>query len=65
MNYANTTTYKAYLTRSNSSQLSNYVEMGAGLWRSTSAINSIKLYLTSGGNFVSGFTATIYGITAA
>lgn len=35
-----------------------------GLWRSTSAINTIT-FNTSGGNFTTGTTATLYGILKA
>ena len=35
-----------------------------GLWRSTAAINSISI-TTSNGSFLSGTTATLYGIQAA
>jgi hypothetical protein len=61
-NYANTTTYKTVISRGNSPQYA--IEL-VGLWRSTSAITSIKLLEQNGGNFQSGFTATIYGIQAA
>jgi len=33
-----------------------------GLWRSTAAITSIKLYLQSGNNFATGTIATLWGI---
>lgn len=36
-----------------------------GLWRNNAAINSIKLFNYSGGNFNAGTTATLYGIKAA
>jgi hypothetical protein len=39
---------------------SGYVESSVGLWRSTSAITSIKLY--TGNTFAAGSTATIWGI---
>ena len=58
-NYSNTTTYKTCLIRSGSagSELSAVV----GLWRSTSAINYLRIY-TTGGYFSSGSTFTLYGI---
>ena len=62
MNYANTTTYKTILVRPNTP--SRYVEAGVGLWRSTSAINTIELRPTSG-TFATGSTFTLYGIKAA
>jgi hypothetical protein len=62
MNYSNTTTYKTNLIRSNSAGFG--VEVFAGLWRSTSAISSIKIQLT-GGTMAIGSTFTLYGIKAA
>jgi hypothetical protein len=65
-NYANTTTYKTILTRSNTPGGSTYVgvESMVGLWRSTSAITSIKVYVTVGG-FASSSMFTLYGIASA
>lgn len=62
MNYANTTTYKTVLSRSNSN---SYVSAYVGLWRSTAAIASIIYSVGGGGSFVSGTTFTLYGIAAA
>lgn len=61
LNYSNTTTYKSSLWRNNSS---TYEESGAGLWRSTGAINRIDI-ITSSADFTSGTTFTLYGIAAA
>ena len=61
-NYANASTYKTVLFRTNA--VNTDVEASVGLWRSTSAINSITIY-PAGGNFVSGSTLTLYGIAAA
>jgi hypothetical protein len=63
-NYSNTTTYKTVLGRTNQANLG--VNTIAGLWRSTSAINSIKLlgYAGSSG-FTAGTTFTLYGIASA
>lgn len=61
-NYSNTTTYKTFLSRANSA--STVVQAFVSLWRSTSAITSIKLYLNAD-NFASGTIATLYGIKAA
>ena len=36
----------------------------AGLWSNTAAITSITLTVYTGGNFLSGSSATLYGITA-
>ena len=57
-NYSNATTYKTWLWRSNL----DYVTAGVSLWRSTAAINAVKLNC---GNFASGTVLTLYGIKAA
>lgn len=59
MNYANTTTYKTFLSRANHIDLAS--EAIVGLWRNTSAINTIKL----NSNFAAGSTFTLYGVKAA
>ena len=61
MNYANTNTYKSWLSRSNNPN--NGLAALAGLWRSTSAISNIQIFVSS--NFVTGSTFTIYGIASA
>lgn len=69
MNYANTTTYKTAIIRTQFLGGGNqHVAAVVGLWRSTAAINTIKLdtfgsaynYL-----FTVGSTFTLYGIKAA
>jgi len=61
LNYANTTTYKTWLSRSNTAD--NNVASVVGLWRKIpEAINEVK-FLNS--NFVSGSTFTLYGIKSA
>ena len=62
-NYSNTTTYKTVLARSNAPEA--YVEATVGLWRSTSAINQIKISTGSGSDLMVGSTLALYGITAA
>jgi hypothetical protein len=62
-NYSNTTTYKNWLSRYNDASGSE-VNAKISLWRSTSAINTIKLYPNTG-NFAAGSTFTLYGIAAA
>ena len=62
-NYSNTTTYKSCLIRSNYGS-NGELQAFSGLWRSTSAINSITIS-ASAGNLSSGSMLTIYGITAA
>jgi hypothetical protein len=57
-------TYKTCLnTYSQDANGSGYAGMQVGLWRQTSAINSI--YLFGGTDFLSGTTATLYGILKA
>ena len=62
MNYANTTTYKTTLSRGNNTGTGTSANVG--LWRSTSAINAVKL-LPSASTFTSGSTFSLYGIKAA
>jgi hypothetical protein len=61
-NYANTSTYKTIMGRDNASV--NGTDATVGMWRSTSAINSITLFV-QGANFSTGTTFTLYGIAAA
>ena len=62
MNYANTTTFKTVLGRTNLA--GSGLDAIAHLWRSTSAINSILVGNYSY-NFSIGTTFTLYGIKAA
>ncbi len=58
-------TFKTTLSEgSNNTNGQGLVSRHVGLWRSTSAITSVKLY-PSTGNFTTGTIATIYGIKAA
>lgn len=61
-NYANTTTYKSTLNRSN---VSGGVIMCVAQWRSTSAITSITIFGEGPTNLIAGTTLTLYGIAAA
>jgi hypothetical protein len=61
MNYSNTTTFKTYLDRGGFAAAST--DAAVGLWRSTSAINSVTLF--AGNFFATGCTFTLYGIKAA
>ena len=65
-NYAGSTN-KTLLVNSASvnSATNGRAQRVVGLWRSTSAINAIKLYPIFGTVFRSGSTATLYGIKAA
>ena len=62
MNYANTSTYKTMLSRANDA--ASAVETAVFLWRSTNAINTIRI-LAPSGNLAAGTTFTLYGIAAA
>lgn len=62
MNYTNSTTYKTAISRSN--QAANVTSAWVNLWRSTSAIDTIKVYLASSANFDAGTTISLYGIAA-
>jgi hypothetical protein len=61
-NYANTTTNKTVLARGGAAE--SYVRADVGLWRSTSAINSIFYFVDSGANFGAGTTFNLYGISS-
>jgi len=62
-NYSNTATNKTALSKYNVSD--SYTFRISGLWRNTSAINTIKIHSTSGQNIPSGCTFTLYGLAAA
>ena len=61
-NYANSTTYKTSLSRWNASD--GTVGSSVGLWRNTSAINSIK-FSAGADNLAAGTVITLYGIASA
>lgn len=63
MSYANTSANK--MTLSSFAMSATTVERTIGMWRSTSAITSIRIYPSGGDSLVSGFTACLYGIKAA
>jgi hypothetical protein len=63
MNYANTTTYKTVLSRSNNAAVGTSAIVG--LWYATAvAINQVAIN-SVGGNWITGSSFTIYGIKAA
>lgn len=67
INYSNTTTFKSILANSSVDPGSaNYsgVELTLTTWRSTSAINTIKI-MPNVSTFTAGSTFTLYGIKAA
>jgi hypothetical protein len=61
-NYSNTTTYKTVISRVSSA--ANDSAAWVNLWRSTSAITTIKIDCGTG-NLATGTSATLYGIKAA
>ena len=62
--YAGSTNKTCLITHQADKNGSGNVSRIVGLWRSTSAITSIKLYMGSG-NLAAGTTATLYGILKA
>lgn len=59
-------TFKTCLITNNADQNgSGLVERSVGLYRNTSAISSLQITLTGGGNYAAGTTATLYGIKNA
>lgn len=61
-NYSNTSTFKTALVRANAADRETVACVG--LWRSTSAINSVNVFVGSG-YILSGSTFTLYGIKSA
>ena len=62
-NYANSTTYKTALSRSDDA--TNRVAAWVGLWRSTAAITSVEVSTGGTGTYSTGTTMTLYGIASA
>jgi len=60
-NYSNATTYKTWLSKGSSADYE--IDNMVGLWRSTSAITSIKINCS--GTLQIGSTFTLYGIASA
>lgn len=56
--------FKSYSAESaaESNQTTVYMQMEAGLWSNTSAINSVNIYPINATNFVAGSTFSLYGI---
>ena len=61
MNYANTTTYKTFISRSNNA--GNATSAWVSMWRSTAAIERVQFL--SGDTMQIGTTLTLYGIASA
>lgn len=64
MNYSNTTTNKTVISRANAGGTGGETRATVSLWRSTVAINTIKIYILTSASFVTGSTFTLYGIKA-
>lgn len=63
MNYSNTTTNKAIISRGSSDNGSQVIIYN-NLWRNTAAITSVTIF-TQSGNYTTDTTFTLYGIKAA
>jgi hypothetical protein len=63
MNYANTTTYKNFLSRYDCAGEST--SAGVALWQNTAAINRVDCLLSASNYFAAGTTLTLYGIASA
>lgn len=63
MNYSNTTTNKSFTIRGTAASQETNVTLG--MWRSTSAINTIQIGLDSTVTYSAGTTFNLYGIAAA
>jgi len=67
-NYSNTTTWKPILNRFTALNPAGSVNTSGatvGAWRSTSAINTVRISNQNGTNFYAGSSVTLYGIKAA
>lgn len=65
LDYANTNKYKTVRGLAGAQwNTSGAVELGSGVWRSTSAVTSVTVY-GSNGNFASNSTFALYGIKVA
>ena len=62
MNYSNSTTYKTCISRGNTA--ASLVITRVMMWRNTAAINQVVVKHSTG-NFNTGATFSLYGITAA
>jgi hypothetical protein len=64
MNYSNTTTYKSILSRGNDASTNGQVAAYFCTWRSTAAINTIKILEQTGDTYAVGTTFSLYGVKA-
>jgi len=63
MSYSQTSKYKGLITRAYDANNNRWYQ-SLGTWRSTAAINQIKIYLNTG-QFIAGSTFSLYGIKGA
>jgi hypothetical protein len=63
--YAGSTNKTALVSCAGDRNGSGVVIRYVGLWRNTAAITSVRLMMPSGGQFATGYTATLYGIKNA
>jgi hypothetical protein len=63
MSYSQTSKYKGLITRAYDSNNNRWYQ-SLGTWRSTAAINQIRIYLNTG-QFIAGSTFSLYGIKGA
>lgn len=63
-NYSNSTTYKTTISRAGTGDGQPATVANVGMWRSTSAITSVKIFCTNSSNLKTGTIATLYGIKA-
>jgi len=66
LDYSNTTKFKSLRSfNGGDSNINGYIALGSGLWRNTSSVTSISLYLNAGfgsHNFTSDAIVSLYGI---
>jgi hypothetical protein len=63
--YGGTTFWKMMKFLAGTGGTTFFNEMGMGSWKSTSAINRVTIFPTTGPNFVAGTRLTIYGVDGA
>jgi hypothetical protein len=64
MDYATTDKHKSSLIRWGNADGTSYTMAAAGRWASTSAVTSIALVTSGGGNITAGSTFALYGVSA-
>jgi hypothetical protein len=63
--YAGSTNKTIFTAESSDTNIVGQISLTSGLWRSTAAITSIRLFVYNSGNYNAGTVATLYGIKAA